>query len=255
MQISKQLVLMWVAFLFVGLAAQAGATPISIGGNSITPIDPDIDASFIPTGTADFRFKDGKLMLVLTSTSPAEPANWAVLMGVTFDIAGALAISLTPISATAESLINPMGVDTDVEGQWAFKDDIAAGNLGSYGVSAAGDILGGIDTFGNKDCFADFGQCDQGAPNGADYGILGSDFDESTANKGLLKSGPHVQSSMTFLFSIDGDDADLLDMGDFENVQALYGTVGATVIPEPSTALLFSIALLAVGARSRRRSR
>jgi hypothetical protein len=244
-----------------GLGLQASATTFSIGGASIMQFgDPSVDPTYIPTGTADFSVDqvNDVLTLTLTSTSPEELARWSVLQGLTFDIAEDN-ITLTPISAFGDHLVDPfveggepiaVGFpmdNVDISDQWAFKDNILAGALGTYGVGSAGDILGGLDSFGDKDCFTD---CTGNAPNGSDYGIVGPDF--NAALDGLDNAGPHVQSTVTFLFGIGGTNAASLDMGDFENVNALYGTVGATVVPEPSGALLCGLGFATAGWRVRR---
>ena len=235
--------------LSIGLSSSAGATTIasgSWGGAPIVNPDPG-DDPFSPSGSYSFDYDPGsmQLELVLTSTS-SEVANWNLLAGLLWDVEGS--ITLAPVSATAEALVNPVQPGNDVSGHWAFRSNISVVNFGSYGVGGAGDILFGEDTFGDKDCF--IGDCLGNSPNGADYLIAGDTADFT--QDGLPSSNPLIQNSATFLWDVTGDDKDTFSIS---NAQPIFGTDGAPIIPEPSSALLAGLALLAVRAGIRRTHR
>lgn len=241
----------------VGLGSDpAHATTFTWSGMAISGEDP----TFFPSGTATFEIDGSQLQLTLTNTSPLIEAIGEALSGLTWDITDST-VTLSPVSATIASGSSLVGVGatnlsgvTNLSGEWAFKDDISAGlsgtdvPLGSFGVGSIGDINFGADTFGIKDRFDPttnvFGVENL---NGIDGAIVGPQTDLTT--DGFKSQGPVVQSSMIFLFDFTGS----LDLTDIINVQPLFGTDGATRVPEPSTALLVASGLLGLGVLGRTR--
>jgi hypothetical protein len=212
----------------------------------IVPIDPDLDPAFHPEGSASFHVEDGELRIVLTSTSPEEPAAWAALSGLSFDVTLA-DVTLTGVSATAEALV-PVGGSLDIGAEWGF------GSFGfaDFGIASVGTINGVDAGFGGV-CIS--GPCAQGKPNGVDYSIVGPSFEQSNAGFANANNQPVVQSQVTFVFDIGGTNADTFTMADIANVTPYFGTNGAPIIPEPRAVALYSIGLLVTGLVLRRSGR
>ncbi len=241
------------------------------------PIEGERD-DFYPSGTAAFSYDDTYLTLLLTNDSSQEIiAIGEVLTGLTWDFEDS--ITLDPIFPDGAVLEDSRLVgfratsDTDVSTEWFYKDNIDAGEsllgpIGSYGVGTVGDINLGADTFGKWDRF----DVEQGsppyftgtnlfgpdAPDGIETGIVGPSVD-LTAD-GFPTQGPLVQGNpggpgqILFKFQVlDGD----LDESDITNVQPMFGTDGALLVPEPATLLLLGsglLGLLAIGRKKFRKS-
>ncbi|MCZ6794507.1 MAG: PEP-CTERM sorting domain-containing protein, partial [Planctomycetota bacterium] len=136
-----------------------------------------------------------------------------------------------------------------------------AGPIGSFGVSAVGDINLGTDTYSALDRFDTAGNLfppPSGSLNGVEAGIVGPSVD-LTAD-GFTSQGPVVQGwdgvnttlpgQMVFTFNIT---AGTLTTDEILNVQPLFGTDGAPLIPEPSTIALFALGLGGLGLVRRRK--
>ena len=139
----------------------------------------------------------------------------------------------------------PGGSPTNLSSEWAFKDNISAGSsalgpLGSFGIGAVGDINFGLDTFGTPDRFDTstnlFGPA---SPDGIDASIVGPNV--NFLADGFPTQGPLVQNQMVFIFDISGG---TLLASDITNVQPLFGTDGATLVPEPTTIVLLGLGLI-----------
>jgi len=210
--------------------------------------------NFFPSGEAVFKINGSVLELTLTYTGSSETilSINQTLTGFLWDITDS-GVSLTAGSAiipSGSSLVNPISGQTDLSGQWAFRSDINAGSsglgpLGAYGVGTMGDINFGADTFGNKDII-DGDKTFTPAPDGADFALVGWDVDFNA--DGYKSQGPMVQNSLLFTFAISGS----LTEDEIINGQPLFGTDGAP-LPEPSTLLLLSSGLVALGLLGRKR--
>ncbi len=144
-------------------------------------------------------------------------------------------------------------LDTDLSGEWGFKDDVSAGTLGSFGISSVGDILLGADSFGPGDRFdttMNLFPPPSGSLNGSDASIVGPNITDFSVD-GFASQGPFVQNEMVFRLLISGEP---LTMDDITNVQVLFGSDGAPLapVPEPTAALLFGIGVVLMGERVRR---
>jgi len=220
------------------------------------------DPLFTATGTADFNISGTTLDILLTNTSTDQLTSIGQSLSVlTWDITNA-DISLSAVSAVMYTGSQLVGYDatsfpgiTDLSSEWGFKEDIAAGNLGSYGVSAVGDILFGADTFGRWDRFDNstnlFGP-DNGNLNGASGAIVGNNVDFTSG--GFKNKGPFVQNQMLFAFNIVSTEGATLAYSEITNVNSLFGTDGAALVPEPTTIALLGIGLAGLaGVEVRRR--
>jgi len=137
--------------------------------------------------------------------------------------------------------------DTDLSSEWAFRDDVSAGSspsgpLGNYAIGAMGDINFGVDSFGKRDRFDTstnlFGP-PSGSLNGIDGGIVGPNVDFFSG--GFTSQGPIVQNEMEFTFTISGGS---LTMDEITNVQPLFGSDGAPLVPEPASLIVWSLLVL-----------
>lgn len=203
----------------------------------IVPIDPDADPAFQPEGSADFQVGGGQLTIVLTSTSLEEPAIWAALSGLSFDVTLS-DVTLTGVSATAEALV-PGGGSLDIGSEWGF------GSFGfaDFGIASVGTINGVDADFGTV-CIS--GPCAQGKPNGVDYSIVGNNFNPSNDGFADTNNQPVVQNQVTFVFDIGGANAGAFTTADIANATPYFGTNGAPVVPEPGALLVFIAGFLTV---------
>jgi hypothetical protein len=152
-------------------------------------------------------------------------------------------------------------VGNDLSGQWAFEDDLNSNLLGGFGVAAVGGDLEfvGPDDFGSDDIINPSLTQVSPAPNGGDFMIVPNYVD--LALDGFKSQGPMVQNSMVFEFEINGTNGVAFN-GDGNNgvllanqivdVTPIFGSVGAPPIPEPHSAVLFTIGGLIVGVAVRK---
>ena len=154
------------------------------------------------------------------------------------------------------------GQFTDISGYWKFKDTVNGGlapggtPIGNYGVGAAGDIAGGIDSFGTSDIIdpsKTFPKTDFKAGNG-DFMIIPDALVLTGATMpwpgSFKRQGPMAQDSVLFQFSFSGGK---LTDGNFKDGVFLFGTEGHAVIPEPGSLLLCAAAIAGFAVWRRRR--
>ena len=227
-----------------------------------------VDTSVNVTGTAEFILTGSVLELILTNTtSDALTVKDQALSGLTWDFGSSFTGSLSRTGDMAEvasgsTLIDILGTDystapDDISGEWAWKDDISTTNpvLGQYGVGAMGDILGlgggtsGQDTFGGNDLFDTSGD----GPGSPDYMIINNNIADFTQNGGW-NNGPFVQNAVKFTWDVSGD-ISTLDLNEIDNINALFGTDGQTIVPEPATVALLGIGLVGLAGSEVRRKR
>lgn len=221
---------------------------------------------FWPEGTALFEIDGSRLTLTLTYLDSNETVvglNQA-LSGLTWninpvdgipDLVSGGTVGLIPLSAMIPSGLGLVGVNasnfsgvTDLSTEWAFKDQLNSTVLGDFGVSAVGgDRMWVGDGWGPKDLFNPTGTPLQPpSPNGGDFMIVPDDVNLTL--DGFKSKGPMVQNSMVFEFTINSS----LSPHQIVDVTPIFGTAGAPPIPEPHSALLFTIGGLIVGGAVRR---
>jgi hypothetical protein len=251
-------------FLSITLVLICSAPLYAVGfswiGNPISGEAGQEYPNFYPSGNANFEIISGtELLLTLTYAGSSEPLSSInqVLTGLTWDMNGYTG-QLTADSALVAQGSNVIGANSssfsgsDLSGQWTFKDDISVssspiGPLGMYGVGAVGDIDFGEDTFGSSDVI-DAGKTQiSPVPGGIDFGLV--PFGPLPSNGGFQNQGPVVMNTVEFGFTFDGTLTE--DM--FTNVQPLFGSDGATPVPEPATILLLGTALIGLAGIGRKR--
>ena len=240
-----------IGLALVGMAAPAWASTFTFNSQPIVGEDP----SFLPDVTADFDIIESGsvLQITLTNNSSSEFAIGQALSGVFWDITTASVLTADTALVGAGSSLVGFGVtlDTDLSSEWAFKDDVSAGTLGTFGISSVGDILFGTDTFGSDDRFdtsTNLFPPPSGSLNGIEGSIVGPNITDFTVD-GFASQGPLVQNTMVFRIDISGDP---LTMADITNVAVLFGTDGAPPIPEPTSTVLFLVGALVVAGAIRR---
>lgn len=216
------------------------------------------DPSVTVAGTAEFTITGSTLEIYLTNTgTDTITAIGQILTILTWDMDSTAALTVESAMINTGSTLIGIGATSDMNlsGEWAYKDDVSAGDVGSYGLSSVGDLLDGVDSFGRWDIIRYLESANEDmnlwgsplSPNGISGGIVGDDVDLSGG--GFLNAGPMVQNSMLFTFSITGN----LSEDDFSNVEAFYGTDGAALlVPEPNTLLLLGLGLIGIWGWTRR---
>lgn len=266
--------LLGLAFVLVSHGSLSANVIFTWSGLPIVGERPD----FLPSGSAEFQVVQqvggDQLVITLTNDTVQEIlAIGEVLIGLTWGITTGSGITLTPGSAMiapGSQLVNPpegydmssdFMDDIDLSTEWAFRDDIDAPSFGSFGIGAMGDVLY-VGTFGPYDLFNTGGGIfpSPESPDGIDGGIVGPNVD-FTAD-GFTSQGPVVQghgsttAAGQMIFSLNITSGALFE-DDITNVQPLFGTDGAPLVPEPTTMLLLGSGLvsLAMAGMRRRKSR
>jgi hypothetical protein len=233
--------------------------------------------TFFPEVSAEFKIHDFTSTMTLTLTYIGASEIMAsinqTLTGFLWDITDP-DVRLTALLAKvadSSSLVNDIDnvipgstyLDTgDLSGQWAFRDDISAGfsalgPLGAFGVGTMGSINFNADVFGSHHVI-DSGKTEVNpAIGGVDFGIIHPDSVGAIefSKGGFQQQGPMVQNAMVFTFGIIHDSGGTLTEDEIANVQPLFGSEGAPLVPEPSTFALFGIGILGVIAYGWRRRR
>lgn len=210
--------------------------------------------------SVSFEVVGSQLKVILTNTSTADVMEAVdVLTAVFFNSTG----TLTPVSAllTAGSLVyyDPDGQPGggNVGGEWGYGTGSARSRTSAISSTGASDPLS-MPNFGGSDLAGP----GSGALDGLQYGILSAGDNSATGAPGnILGSGGLIKNSVTFLLNI-GSGFSLASIG---GVVFQYGTSltepsysasctsGCLSTPEPGTLALAGLALLAMGARRRRR--
>ena len=201
--------------------------------------------------TATFDIVGDNLQITLANTSPADvlvPSQ--VLTGFFFDLAGVGA--LTPVSALVDPLdvfYGPTG-GGNVGGEWAYGSGLSGLPYGATeGISSAGLGIFGSGNF--------FGANLEGptSVNGMGYGITSAGDNLSTGNAQVTGSNPLIQNSVVFTLRLAGGSLAGLNLSsplvlDPLKMSFQYGTSLREPnlrVPEPSSLILFTLALGALG--------
>jgi hypothetical protein len=273
---SRLLCLATIATLAFATSAHADSITVPGGGGPIV----GEDQSFVPTVSATFDFSyttagdltDGQLVLTLTYITGSRDliTIGEALSSATFELGGYTGTlgAVSAIVASGSSLTgtnlnnwtnaaNWAGLSVnDVSGYWKFKDSVDTslvhpdgGTIGGYGVSGVGDLLNGLDSFGNGDIIdssktlpktgADTETDDTFKAGQGDFMIVptGTDFTKD----GFTSQGPMVMTQLDITFNFSGSDD--LTSAMVGNVDFYFGTDGQPIVPEPGTLGLFGLAL------------
>lgn len=249
--------------LAVVLVAQTAFASITFdwSGSPIVGEDPN----YFPSGTAEFAITGNVLTITLTNTSSMQMGGLGeVFTGLTWNITDA-GVSLTPVSAMVAPGSSVVGngatPDVDISSEWAFRDDLVG-----YGLSGMGTPIGpyGLGSMGDVNFMEAFGPHERfdtttnlwgpASPNGVQAGIVSQIDGANLFSPPFANKGPFVQDQVLLTFDITGD----LQESEIVDVVPLFGTDGATIVPEPATVVIWSlIGALGFSAgwwRSRRRN-
>lgn len=194
----------------------------------------------------------GNLVVVLTNTSTSDAlAPIDLLTALFFDIDGVGA--LTPVSAMLAGSTVLFGPDGggNVGGEWAYASGLSGAPLGATeGISSSGLGLFGQYNFNGVDLDSPT------AVNGFNYGITSAGDNPATGNAQLTGGEPIIKNSVTFTLS--GQNLSNVDLSSaVRNVSFQYGTSLSEPnlrVPEPSSMLLLTLGLGAVGIGRRRKT-
>lgn len=234
--------------------------------------NPDVDPNFTPEGNAVFEFSGDTSTLKITLTYTgfdgitADPQTGLtgqnmVNTGLLWDFAPDTIAAMNVSVLTSADLV---GTDADrfatfdLAEHWAYREGIVADDLGSYGIGAIGDIYFGEDSFGAHDLIS--GTTFENQPDGTDWGLVPNGYlwDCSTLKTsggctgvypdGFQKQGPFLDNSIMVTIAYDRE----FGLDEIANVQPIFGSEGAPLIPEPTAALLFGVGFVVVGWAVRR---
>ncbi|MHC4955486.1 MAG: hypothetical protein ACYTGZ_16665 [Planctomycetota bacterium] len=227
-------------------------------GDEYPTFSPDVTAIF-SVAYDDATMMSGTMSLLLRYNDSSVPmlSIGQALSGFTWGF-DSFAGTLTALSAkvgAGSSLVGEnlgewiaaggtTGQFTDISGYWRFKDTVSGGvapggtPIGNYGVGAAGDIAGGVDSFGSGyiiDPGKTFPKSAFKSGNG-DFMIIPDELILTDTTKpwpdGFKKQGPMAQDSVLVQFSFSGGK---LAESDIKDGVFLFGTEGQPVVPEPGT--------------------
>ncbi len=185
-----------------------------------------------------FGYDGTHLRVVLTNTAPnlsgftsnlVSSLFWSVEIGDVF---------LTPVSATASTLVdsnnNVVGNSVNVLPNWSWAFSPGALFMGtSYGVGGAG--------------LGFFPPSSPGQPDGADY-LITPASGVVPGSDGIDAHPPYINNQLIYIFAVTGGNAALFNPAtDIRNIFFGYGTsleyYSEGTIPEPSTFVMAGIAL------------
>lgn len=236
-----------VLVLFAGVLP-ASANPVTFGGTSGAL---SAWATFSVSGSnllITLTNQDHRLFTGTTGDQALKPSE--LLTALYFTLDGAT--SLSPVSMTAESVVNGTGVPGQ---NWQYVATVS----GAPGGADSGVSSAGLGIFGPSGNFASGGQNLQGA----NWAIVGANYTPGTGI-GSLPSTPLIQSSA--VFELTGlppgfDTASIADVSFQWGTSLSEPSAPGVPLPEPSTlSLLLAgatfafLAWFAVGSAPRRRA-
>ena len=234
------------------LATDTGALPFSSGSLSAT-------VQFVTTATT--------LTVTLTNTGGDALVPADLLTAVFFNCTGCG--SLTPVSANTSgdtyvgTHVATIALDgfngasgLNVGGEWAYSGSIGGGPGGAtQGISSAGFGFFGAPNFNGSNLAG------PASVDGLNFGIVGAD-NTATANGGI-DAEPLTHHDVVFVLNCGSN----CSAATFSNISVQYGTSltetnigggsgggsGQTLVPEPTSLLLFGSGLAATAYRARRK--
>ena len=260
--------LIWAGVLGVSLlipsAAQAGAVLFEGSGTGVDGVT--------LTASVTFEVIGDQLKIVLRNTgdtsggSVDKSAN--TLTGVFFDLPEGYTLTPTAAFVKSGSILQASTCDvegancatqTNVGGEFVFKEGSWSGHLGDYGISSSGyiDAAAGGGNFNGDNLD------NPDAPDGINFGIVAPQSQSPfIPNTGAMSENPLIEHKVVLWMTIDGDIP--LDPLLISNVSFQYGTslsepqikvfIPPSSVPEPVLLLMLAPAVV-IGIRRRRRPR